>query len=189
MDLGGYVQIITAVGVIAALINYVITSRRSEQTQQIALETRQAQLAMTFYTHVTKTEFWETWVRVMWHYNFTTVQEWDENWGPLDHPKEAAELYSVMQMFEGAGVLLKEGTIKHEILFDYVPAIIVNSSWMKLKPFVLGCRERYNDSQFGEMFEYLFHEVNRLRPGLKNPRQLGTMQPTYLYSKNSTSDE
>jgi hypothetical protein len=189
MDLGVYFQVITAVGVIAALINYVITSRRSEQTQRIALETRQAQLAMTFYTHVTKKEFWGTWVRVMWHYNFTTIQEWDENWGPIDHPEEATELYTVMQMFEGAGVLLKEDTIKREILFSYLPTLTTIVSWTKFKPIILGLRERYNDPTFGEMFEYLFNEAKRYRPGMRNPRSLGTREPTLLYPPNPRNDE
>jgi hypothetical protein len=156
-------NIVPAVGVIVALVYYAMNVRNANIT-------RKSQLAMNFYTHVTKKEFWEQWTRVLFYQHYTSYQEWDQKYGPTTNPEAAGEHYTVCQMFVGAGTLLKERVIEPRILFKYLPQATVRTSWEKFKSWIEAIRIAYNDPEFCDMFEYLYEEAKRLYPHVKNPR-------------------
>ena len=155
--------VLTGLGIIVAIVYYTLTLRNANKT-------RKSQLTMNFYTHVTDFNFWKPWTYVVMNYHFTTFQEWDEKYGPTTNPEAAAEFYTVIQIFEGAGTLLKEGIIESKLLFKYLPAVIIRTSWEKYRLWINGVRVAYNDPEFGDMFEYLYEEAKRLYPDIKNPR-------------------
>jgi hypothetical protein len=166
--------VLTGIGLTASIVYYASILRNANKT-------RRAQIAMSFYSHVTKKEFWGQWTRVLFQYNFTTLQEWDENYGPLVNTDAATEVYTVVQMFVGAGAMLKEGVIDAETLFQYLPQLTIRVSYDKFRPWIEGLRERYNDPEFAKMFDYLLEEANRLYPNIGNPRRVGTSEPTLLF--------
>ena len=156
-------NIIPALSLSIALIYYALNLQNQNKT-------RKAQLTMSFYIHVTRREFWEQWVNVMYHQPFETIEEWDENYGPVTNPEAATDFFTTKQVFEGAGILLKEGVIESELLFRYLPKIIIRSTWERFEPWVTGIRASYNDPMFGGMFEYFYKETMRLYPDIQHPR-------------------
>ena len=162
VDIQTVVYVIPLLAFTVSLIYYGLNIRNAN----IA---RKSQLTMNFYQTVTNRDFWGPWTNIMYQTEFNTFEEWGEKYGPSVNPKEAVDLYTVMQVFVGAGTLLKEGVIEPELLFKYLPQMIIPASWTKLKTFVEGIRVRYNDPKFGEMFEYLYTESMRLHPNLVVP--------------------
>jgi len=170
--------IITGLGLTVSILYYAFTLQNANKT-------RRAQIAMSFYSHVTRKEFWGQWVRVLFTQNWTTFQEWDEHWGPLVNPDAATELYTVVQMFVGAGAMLKEGVIEAETLFQYVPQLTIMQTYERYNPWIMGLRDAYNDPEFAKMFDYLVEEAKRLHPNVGNPRNVGTANPTYISSDSN----
>jgi len=157
------VEIVPVIGLTIALLYYAMNLRNQNIT-------RKAQLTMNFYTHVTKREFWQQFINVVFHQQFKTIEEWDEKYGPQENPDAATDLYTTMQIFEGAGTLLKEGVIEADLLFRYLPKIIIGTAWERYEPWITGLRASYNDPMFGEMFEYLKDEAKKQYPDIKKPR-------------------
>lgn len=155
--------ILTGLGLMASILYYTSVLINANKT-------RKSQLAMNFYTHVTDINFWKPWTYVIHYYHFSTFEEWDEKYGPTTNPDAAAHFFTVMQMFVGAGTLLKEGIIEPKLLLKYLPTTTIRTSWEKYELWIAGIRTAYNDPEFGDMFEYLYKEAARLYPNVKNPR-------------------
>ena len=162
IDLQTIVYVIPLLAFSLSLIYYALNIRNANIS-------RKSQLTMNFYQTVTNRNFWDPWTNIVFQTEFTTFDEWSEKYSPTVNPKAAVDLYTVMQVFVGAGTLLKEGVIEPELLFNYLPQMIIPQSWTKIKPFVEGIRRRYNDPEFGIMFEYLYTESMRLNPNLIVP--------------------
>jgi len=155
--------VLTGLSITASIIYYSSVLRNQNKM-------RKDQLAMNFYTHVTRREFWGQWVEVMFHQPFETLEEWDSKYGPIGNKEAATDFYSTMQVFEGAGTLLKENVIETDLLFRYLPKIIIRSTWERYEPWIKGIRIAYNDPMFGGMFEHFYNEAMRLYPNIKHPR-------------------
>ena len=173
VDVQTIALVLTGLSITASIIYYASNLRNANKT-------RRAQIAMSFYSHVTNKEFWGQWTRVLFQQNWTTFREWDEGWGPLVNSEAATEVYTVVQMFVGAGAILKEGVIDAETLFQFLPQLTIRVSYDRYRPWIEGLRMAYNDPEFAKMFDYLLDEANRLYPDIGNPRGVGTANPTNI---------
>jgi hypothetical protein len=164
MDLGMFVQVITAIGVIAALLNYVFTSRRAAQNDQMMLETRQAQLFMQVYNRWNFRDFTKSYGAVRYKYDHNS----DEYRKKIHEPMATApshnldlDMYADYQTLatfvEGLGILVKRGLIDITMVDDLFARRIIWFWEEYMTQFVGHYRQLLSDPTLYDSTEYLYN--------------------------------
>ena len=155
-------QFLQTISIMVGITYYILNLRNSQKT-------RETSLALQFYSNITRKEFWKTWSNVIYTQEYNSFDEWAEKYATND-PEASSDLFTVMQIFVGAGVMLKKKIVDPKELFEYLPHITLPMTYLKVKPFIEGMRTHYNDPEFGKSFEYLYNEAEKLYPDLNLER-------------------
>ena len=157
------------ISIMIGIIYYILTLRTNQKNQQLALETRQAQLFMQVYNRWTDQEFNENYLSII-NREYRHFDEWIEKYGQKNNPKGTARARTVGQYFEGIGILVKRGLIDPALVDDMMSGLVL-TWWDKVKSRVYSGRERWNAPQTLEWSEYLANEIRsiaeRQHPELK----------------------
>ncbi len=123
--------VFTGLSVSLAAFYYISTLRNAQRTQQLTLETRQAQLFMQIYDRWSSREITEM------EFEFRNW-EWDEY---DDFERKYSDIKSTSlravlgKYYEGIGVLIKRGLIDPTLVDDLMSSAILNY-WEKWGPVV-----------------------------------------------------
>ena len=144
---------ITATGVLAAAIYYVMTLRTTQKNSTAALETRQAQLFMGFYDKFTSREANDI---------IFFIQEWKvdnlEDFMAMWNDKERHSLWSsIWMVYESIGVLVHEGLVDIRIVARYIA--FYRYHWEKYGPFIKQARELRKRPRMYIESEYLYDKL------------------------------
>ncbi len=101
--------------------------------------------------------------------DWTTVTEFNEKYSRISNPVAHAKVLYVRNVFNSAGLLLKEKDVDPELLFQlYAPGSVV-SLWEKQLPVVMNIRQIFNYHELYSGFEYLYNEAKKRYPDLIYP--------------------
>ena len=150
---------------LVGVIYYITIMRNNQRTrelslkaQELALETRQAQLFMHIYDRFNETEFSTQWTKIMFQWRWKDFEEWWQKYGPEENVEENASFVSVIRYYEGVGVLVKKGLIDINIVGELMSTHIIRF-WEKMEPVFKALRERLNWPELFQEFEYLYNEI------------------------------
>jgi hypothetical protein len=152
--------VLTGIGIIVSFLYYASVLRNANKTQEMQLETRQAQLFMQIYNRLTYTDFTEKWNEVL-NYEWTDHDDFINKYGQKNNPKQFATIQSVELFFEGIGVLVSRGLIDVTLVDDVMSNFIL-LFWRKYGAIVEKHREKFNVPQYSEWIEYLYNEVRKI---------------------------
>jgi hypothetical protein len=163
--------VIAAASVVAFVANSIITSRKTEKTQDLALkaqqqnlETRQAQLWTQVFNRYDEA-FWRNYLLAM-SKNYKSYEEWDKDRSDIN-------LYSgrlaVAAYMMGLGTLVKRGFLSVEIVYDMIGSPVI-MYWQKFSEYVKEYRVRARYPTYGEDLEYLYIELMRINPPNYSPK-------------------
>jgi len=152
--------IMGSLGIFMAAVYYISTLRNNQKTQQLQLETRQAQLFMQIYNQGTNNrEFIEAWSRVQ-HMKFTNLQEFLEEID-YENPDTRENLYAINILtgyYEGLGTLVKEDMLNIRwvaLLFGSWTRMF----WEKVEPIAEEIRVHHNAPRLFSETQYLYNEL------------------------------
>jgi hypothetical protein len=171
--------VLTGLGLSASIFYYTLVLRNANKTQQMQLETRQAQL----YTQIIKELFDEKYMKKSIH---MLKMEWDDyddferKYGSDNNEDSYAERYSYWYFMNNIGFLLHENLINVRTANAIVSQFAM-WSWDKFKDVIQMQREVYDMPDFMEWFEYLAEELTKYRTskGLstETPEGFGSYTP------------
>ena len=142
--------VLTGIGIIVSILYYTSVLRNANKTQQMQLETRQAQLYMQLHLRVTSPDFHKT-----ANYVYTLPSETEADFQRLLEPNEdSAQFASMMRGFDSLGHMVKRGYIDVEMLDGIGGGFAYPRSWGKWENFILYARKSLG-SDYLEGFEYL----------------------------------
>jgi len=149
--------VLTGLGLAASIVYYSNVLSNANKTQQMQLETRQAQLFMPIYSTYHSEEYIKAFSEIMtWKYD--SYDDYMAKYG-LDVNPEAYMMYrKVFGYLEGLGVLVRRGLIDPSLVDDLMSGFIIGY-WQKLEPYIVERRKRLNWPQVGEQIEYLYNQV------------------------------
>jgi hypothetical protein len=140
------------------VIYYIMTLQNTRRNQQLTLETRQAQLMMQIYQELISEANLKTWNETMsWEF-----EDFDDFERKYSDPDSFAKRYSVMRMFDGVGLLLRDGLLDVDKVYDLIDSAVLQQ-WRKWGPIVKETRTRYPWPDAEEGFEYLYDEMMKVR--------------------------
>jgi hypothetical protein len=146
---------VAATGVLVAAVYYISTLRNAQKTQQLQLETRQAQLFMQIYgqSH-NDPSFLDAWRKVMslqWN-------TFEEHRNLLKQDENARATQRVGSFYEGLGVLVKEKFVDIRLV-ALLMTIMTRTWWEKYKPIVEEGRRQMGYPRWMSESEYLYNEL------------------------------
>jgi hypothetical protein len=149
--------LLTAVTVSIAAIYYTMTLRYTKRSQELQLETRQAQLFMPIYSVYQSEDHIKAVSEIMkWEYD--SYDDYMAKYGEEVNPEAYMMYRKVFGYLEGLGVLVRNGLIDPSLVDDLMSGLII-SYWEKFEPIFVERRKRLNWPQVGEQIEYLYNQV------------------------------
>ena len=158
IDIGMIRDLVAIFGVIAGFTYYVLIVRNSQRTQQLQLDTRQAQLFMTVHDHFTSTMFHRQGNAIRYQWEWSDFDDFIEKYGPKNNLEAWSDLLSVFTVFESIGLLVREKLIDVDMVDELMLGLITRT-WERIEPVIFEYRERFNWPQAGRSFEYLYNEM------------------------------
>lgn len=149
------------IALIVGIVYYLIIMRNSQRTQQIALETRQAQLLMQIYQRMSSSEYVSDWAEIL-NYEWDSYEDFELKYGSADHPKKFGKRASIWRSFDGVGLLVKQGLLDVENVYELLDSGVL-LQWMKWEPIIKEQRIRYGFPNQSIWFEYLADELLKIR--------------------------
>jgi hypothetical protein len=165
--------VIAASGVFIAAINQILSSRRAEkqreltqQTQQQALETRQARLFMQLYNRWNSRELRTAITKIM-QWTWKDLDDYMKKYDEATNLEAHVSHLTVVSFFEGIGVLVERGLIDVTLVYDLLwNAITIY--WEKFGPIWKEWRKPSEypgtgKKQFADHTEYLYNQIQRIQ--------------------------
>jgi hypothetical protein len=150
--------ILTGIGIIVSILYYASVLRNANKTQQLALETRQAQLFMYMYDrwsnpesikHGDELETWE----------WTDYDDFLERYGQEKNPERYISFSYIARFLEGVGVLVKRKLVDPLLVDDLMSGNILDF-WDKFgDPLIKKRQVLRNYPQYYEHVEYLYKVI------------------------------
>jgi hypothetical protein len=101
--------------------------------------------------------------------NWEDYDDFDREIGPSSSDG-ATKIHTLWQQYQGVGLLLMDGLINHEMAYRLTGGWRAVMLWLRYEKIIMEMRERYNNPDYLDGFEYLGLEMMkyRERKGLSN---------------------
>jgi hypothetical protein len=148
---------LTLISVPIGVFYHIMTLRNTRKNQEMQLETRQAQLFMQIYRDMSSPEHY---IR----FNELLNMEWEDwddyfrKYGSTNNPEAYASRNSMLYRRSGVGLLVKDGLIDVDRVFDLMNWTIL-WQWKKWKDIIITIRGLYNNPSWMEGFEFIANEM------------------------------
>ena len=146
---------IQTLGLLVGIFYYIMTLRNQQKNQQLALETRQAQLFMNTYQEYNTPEFRKA-MDTYFNLSYKDYDEYDLKY--RSDLETHVQIEKVSSYMEGLGVLVREGYIGIRLIALHTSADIM-FTWEKIKPMVYEYRKRNDYPRYYIEFEYLYNTL------------------------------
>ncbi|MBN2335248.1 hypothetical protein JXL21_06775 [Candidatus Bathyarchaeota archaeon] len=166
--------ILTGLGLIVSVLYYTLTLQNANKTQQIQLETRQAQIFLQFVRDWNDVEFKQI-AREVIRWEWEDLDDFDKRY--FNDVENSGKVTALGTFMESLGVIVMKGFIDVELAYTVFAGYIIRY-WEKFLDVELHIREKYNWPQSGFYIEYLYNEFTRItherHPELKTQKQMPT---------------
>ena len=146
------------VGLLVGIFYYITIMRNAQKNQQVALETRQAQLFMQLFTKINERELQTVIGEIMLRWETSNLDWLLEKHGPENNFDDAINFSMVGTYFSGMGILVRENLIDIRLVTRFFGST-VKAFWEKIEPIVVGMRELEGFSNYLSDTEYLYDEI------------------------------
>jgi hypothetical protein len=151
-------QVAAAIGVCIAATYYVITLRAQQTTMRHTLETRQTQIFMELYKMFASKDFMQDLEEILLHWKFKDHADFYRQYGSDVDPVKHAKFDSMLQFFDGIGILVERKLIDPNIVYAKMRFAII-AFWEKYESVVVGDRALHETPKLFSYVEYLYDQV------------------------------
>ena len=152
--------VLTGIGLTASILYYAIVLRNANKTQQMQLETRQLQMFMTISGVRGSPAFQKLLYRVTFIDEWKDLEDYFDRYGPENDIDAYSEHAYIWQIYDTIGFLLKKKVIDLSFLDDVLKASVL-VAWRKFEPVINANRQRANQHNLWNQFEYLADEIKK----------------------------
>ena len=153
--------VLTGLGLTASIVYYANVLSNANKTQQMQLDTRQAQLFMPLFETYRNPDFRKLMIEIQ-NQSWDTVEEFIEKYGREANPDAFANRTALASYFDGIGVLLKKDLVDIGMVNDLIGNSII-SIWERLGEVFINTRKRVKNLYIYNDFEYLYNQIIKHR--------------------------
>ena len=128
--------VLTGVGLIIALVYYIMTLRYTSKARQRKLIMQRS--------HIYNVEYQKAWYEVLGMSDWEDAEDWAKTCGRKANLEAYSKWMYIMRDFGLAGIHLQEGA-DPDLLFKLYPLSAVIPLWEQFEPIIMVIRERLND--------------------------------------------
>jgi len=154
--------ILTGLGLTASLVYYANVLSNSNKTQQMQLETRRMQIIMDVDQELKSYETYNKIIEIM-NMEWDNYDDFEKKYGSDNNPENFAKRYSVLWRLNSIGILVRDGFIDAETVYDLLGEFSTIWVWRKFEPIIRETRVRYNVPLALNDFEFLYNELIKVR--------------------------
>ena len=151
---------LTLISVPVGVFYHIMTLRNTRKSQQLQLETRQAQLFTQLYSEFRSAENLRLYFKAL-QMTWDDYDDFLKKYG-LEEWEERVPFTHMSLYFDEVGVLLKEGLIDVNLVAQLIGSAF-RLYWEKFEPIVLERRIRDNNPTYFDNMEYLYNEIEKQR--------------------------
>jgi hypothetical protein len=152
--------------VVIGVVNQIVSNRRAEEqraetqkTQQLSLETRQAQLFMQIYNRWNSRDVLKAYGLVRYQYIYHDFNEYLQKYHVTVNPESYADIMTLGTFFEGLGILVKSGLLDVSLVEDLFSKRII---WFyEEKGLIDATRQFSSDPTQWDSLVYLYHVMKQ----------------------------
>ena len=152
--------VLTGIGLTASILYYTTILRNANKTQKMQLETRQVQMFMNMSGVRNSPEFQKLIYKVTFIDEWNDLQDYFNRFGPEKNLDAYSEHLFVWHLYDTIGFLLKKEVIDPSFIDDLFKASLL-VAWRKFEPVIKMNRQRVNQPNLWNHFEYLAEEITR----------------------------
>src|SRR5271157_1793259 len=150
VDIPEISAVVVALGVLFGIVYYVLDLRH--RTRE-----RKTDLVMRLLPRIMSDKYLDAYEKLM----TLEFKDKEEN---LEMEKAYREVFGPLEL---VGVLLYRKHIDLITVYDVFGSVLIKSTFEKVKPLILAHREKANEPLIGMGFEYLYTEISRKEPQLR----------------------
>jgi hypothetical protein len=156
-----------ATGVCIGAIYYIVTLRDTEKVRRRDMVFQKLQINMNQYFNIL--------YDVLGMTDWNNLEEWASKYGRLNNPEAFSKIMYIISHYNALGILLKDGVVKSEEVFQLYLANVVYALYCMYEPWIMTQRinlagEPVNPEALNG-FEYLALEAKRMYPNLVSLRE------------------
>jgi len=149
-------------GILVGIYYYVMTLRNQRKNQELALETRQAQLFMNIYDRRINNPDWD---EINHRIQGLRWKDWDEYQALFDYTNPETRdnhmaMSTMMTFYVGVGVLVKSNLVDIRLIAQFMSRS-TKVFWEHVEPIVEEGREHWYGPGWLKELEYLYNELNK----------------------------
>jgi hypothetical protein len=160
IDLQTVINYIAIISVPVGVAYHILTLNNTRKSQQMQLETRQAQLFMQIYSTWSSDELVKI-RRELMSWTWTDYDDFHKKYGEKNNPEAFLSYIKLGTWFEGVGVLVKRKLIDPTFVDDLMSGSTM-WGWETFGSIVKERRVRDNTPYYYEFWEYLYDEVSAI---------------------------
>ena len=152
--------LISSFGMIIALIYYTQTLRYTNKARQRELIILRSQSYSMEYA--------DAYADVVGMEDWSTVVEFHSKYGRQADPRAFAKWLYIRNVYNLAGLLLKEKEADPDLIFElYAPNAVIHL-WEQHEPLIQAAREAFKHPGYYKPFEHLYNEAKRRYPEISS---------------------
>ena len=153
--------IVPILALTASILYYAIILRNANKTQTMQLETRQVQIFMNNISGVRSSpEFQKLIYKVTFLDEWKDLEDYFNRYGPEKNLDAYSEHLFVWQLYDTIGFLVNKGVIDLSFIDDLFKESLL-AAWRKFESVIIMNREKVNQPNLWNQFEYLAEEIMR----------------------------
>jgi len=141
---------VQTVGILVGIVYYITIMRNTMRARMIQVSTQ-------FSSVWTRNEFVHNFIDAAYLQEFANFEEWFEKYGFRANAEATTRLFSILNMYNSAGHLVKDGLVKPEFVWSVFAPFSIILLWEKFKPLIDRWRELDNDPVMMDSFEHLYN--------------------------------
>ena len=154
-EIGTILSFIQAAGIVVGVAYYIMNIQNNQRSQQLTLETRQAQLFMDLYRMFSEREYYTAW-NTFQDNKGKSVEELKKLYS--NDPEFRWDVTKWVWYFEGLGVLVREGLLDIRLIALLMTGL-VNQWWEWWGPVAKELSVEWNWPRYVVETEYLYTEL------------------------------
>ncbi len=156
------------VGILVGIFYYIMTLKNTQELR------RREQMYLRFQIH--DMDYMRAYSYIM-SKEFKNNEEFLQHFDMSRNPEEFAYYIYIGTRYQNVGLLLREGKIDPDLVFEIFNPMVIIQLWEKILPVEIDTRLRNNHPDHYSAFEYLYNEAKKRYPEI-TPTKISRTQHT-----------
>lgn len=148
-------QLVQTVSLVIGIIYYLTIMKNTSKARQTEI---------LFQRHKVDLDYVRSWADVMFIQDWDTFEELEEKYPWDTHFEERTRVIYILNTYNNLGLILREKVVDPKLVFELYSVPNIITTWKKYENFLNTIRQKSNNSEQYDAFDYLYNEARKIYP-------------------------